>query len=110
MMNRLLYLLRSPSTYPLATFWLIAMVIVPLTVADTIQLNTTLIILTGAALILVVVASHKATVALRVDVEQVHTLVNSQHDDLVARVSQLIDALEVGGVAVPQDPKEGHGE
>jgi hypothetical protein len=39
-------------------------------------------------------------------VRQVHTLVNSQHDDLVQRTDQLTDSLLNAGVAVPDNPKK----
>jgi hypothetical protein len=107
MTSYLMRLVRSPSTYPLATFWLAAMVIVPLTVADIVNLDTGLILLTSTALFLIVIAMRRATIGLRADVEQVHILVNSQHDDLVKRVSQLIKALEMGGVAVPDPGQDG---
>jgi hypothetical protein len=38
-------------------------------------------------------------------VEGVHTLVNSQHDDLVNRVGQLTGTLNDAGVQVPETPE-----
>jgi hypothetical protein len=37
-------------------------------------------------------------------VDGVHTLVNSQHDDLVNRVTQLSGTLNAAGVDIPEPP------
>jgi hypothetical protein len=53
------------------------------------------------------VNQHKIT-DTRVKVQEVHVLVNSQLQAVVARVSQLIEAMEKAGVAVPPN-KNGAG-
>jgi hypothetical protein len=42
--------------------------------------------------------------SMRTELTNVHTLVNSQHSDMVDRIDQLIDALLAAGVDVPRDP------
>jgi hypothetical protein len=42
-------------------------------------------------------------------IKGVHTLVNSQHDDLVNRQDQLTTALQDANVAVPPNGKGGQG-
>lgn len=106
-MNRIVKLLReigeSPSTYPLSTFWLVAIIAVFGLGTGWWSLGTGMVILTGALIFLVVVAFRK-------DIQQVHVLVNSQHDDLLERVTQLTDLLKESGVPVPYPrTKEGSG-
>ena len=106
-MTYLMRVLRSPSTYPLATFYAVAMIVVPLTVANVLRVDISLILLTCVAVVLILVANRRLSMVLRDEISQVHTLVNSQHTDLVERVTQLIDALKEGGVAVPEPKKDG---
>lgn len=40
-------------------------------------------------------------------IEDIHILVNSQHDELVARVEQLIKVLQLADVSVPAPPEKG---
>jgi hypothetical protein len=44
---------------------------------------------------------------MRREVATVHKLVNSQHDALVDRVDQLLDALETAGVSIPDSTTKG---
>lgn len=60
------------------------------------------LVLGGVVTVLAVTASMHREIRL------VHTLVNSQHDELVARVAQLTDTLHAAGVGVPN--KAGGGE
>jgi hypothetical protein len=43
-------------------------------------------------------------VTIRPELHVVHTLVNSQHDSLVARIDQLIKVLLAAGIDIPHDP------
>lgn len=92
-------LLDSPSTYPLTTFWLGAMSLLFAESIGWVTLSAALAALAFLALLLIMVAFRR-------DIAVVHTLVNSQHDDLVARVQQLTDALIDSSVAVPKEPKK----
>jgi hypothetical protein len=40
---------------------------------------------------------------------KVHTLVNSQHDDLVNRATQLTNSLHTAGIEIPQEHPPGSG-
>lgn len=82
--SHLLNVLRSPATYPLTVFWAIAMVVVPMVVAAWLSLNTGLILLSAAALILIVVSYM---VPLRTEVAEMHALV----DDLVTDADEGVD-------------------
>jgi len=50
-----------------------------------------------------VIAVLLITVGISREVHTVHTLVNSQRDELLDRIDQLVAALHKAGVAVPQD-------
>jgi hypothetical protein len=52
------------------------------------------------------VALLTALASMHREVEKVHTLVNSQRDELVARITQLTAALVDTGQRVPTDPAE----
>ena len=91
-------LLDSPSTYPITTYFLGAMGILFAKSTGWINLPTAFVTLGFLALLLILVA-------FRQDLKVVHALVNSQHDDLVARVQQLTDALVDSNTEVPREPK-----
>lgn len=97
-------ILKSPSLYPLGTFWLIAMGIIPAIVADWIKMESGLIILTGVALVLVLIAEHRDTLVLAHSVTEVHELVNSETDRLVNRITELTALLELNRIHVPAQP------
>lgn len=101
-----LYLRRvvtSTAFYPLSTLWVAAMLILSAVVGGALRLDVGLTLLTLSAVLIVVLA-------MRRDVSTVHSLVNSQRDELVTtikemgdRIRQLIVALQEAGVAVPHD-------
>jgi len=90
----------SPSTYPIATFWLGAMGILFAKSISWVNLPTAFVTLGFLAVLLIMAAFRK-------DVSTIHHLVNSQHDDLVDRVQQLTDALLSSGAEVPKPPSKG---
>ena len=59
------------------------MIVVPLAMADKIELGHSLIILTVLAMILILVSEHKDVVLLRRDVAEVHTIVDTLQVDVV---------------------------
>lgn len=89
-----LNLIRSASFYPIGTFWLISMVVLPSIISNWIELDTGLLLLTVTAIALILIAYRRDTVALRKDIRIVY--------------SQLI-AFEESGIAIPTDtnPQEG---
>lgn len=57
------------------------------------------LLLVGVVTALAVMASMQREIRL------VHSLVNSQHDALIARIAQLSDALTAAGATVPTGPR-----
>lgn len=94
-----LSILKSPSTYPLSTFWAGAMVVMVARSQSWLTFAAGAAVLAFLALLLILVAFRK-------DIAVVHVLVNSQHDDLVARVQQLTDALVASDTDVPREPQK----
>lgn len=88
--------------YPYATLWLIAGGVLMAKTAALIDLSSALVILTGLALLVFLIGQRREVRMARAEVAEVHTLVNSQHDDLVDRVAQLIAALRHANVDVPE--------
>jgi hypothetical protein len=82
--------LDSPSTYPIATFWLVATVVLPLVAGQSIALNLAVGILTATATLLVFLAFKR-------DLD----LVRAQHGELVDRVQQLTKALTDDDIPIP---------
>lgn len=99
MTSLMLKILNSPATYPLSTFWVGAMLVLAASSWDLISFAAGAVILGFLALLLILAAFRR-------DIAVVHTLVNSQHDDLVNRVQQLTEALVHGNVAVPREPEK----
>lgn len=103
---------RSVLAKPLTTLYLMASVIVVGASAGWIDRSVAIVVLTFMFLILLTLGLHRenrlASEQVNEQLDTIHTLVNSQHDDLVERVTQLIDSLKQAGVAVPE-PKEKSG-
>ena len=89
--------LQSPATYPLGTFYLGAIFVIPSAVAGRIQPSTALIILTGMLLLLVLISFRKG-------LAEVHDLVNSTNTRLVRRITQLTATLVENNIPVPEEP------
>lgn len=60
-----------------------------------------------ALLLISLIAVMSVQVSMRREVRRVHVLVNSQRDELVARIDQLVRALRAAGVTIPADPAVG---
>lgn len=65
--------IRSASFYPLGIFWLISMGVVPSIVAEWVDLDMGLLVLTVTAGVLVLIANYRDTTALRKDLLVVHS-------------------------------------
>jgi hypothetical protein len=94
---------RTAAFYPVTIVYLAAAVDIAAIAGGAVRLDIGLALL-GLLAVLVVL------LAMRREVGSVHTLVNSQHDALVAtidamsrRIEQLVDALHEAGVQVPHD-------
>lgn len=68
-----------------------------------------LIVMMGFASAVIGLLNQRKIKATAATVQEVHVLVNSQLQAVVARVTQLVDALEHAGVAVPPN-RNGAGE
>lgn len=90
MTSKLRSLLVSPATYPLSAFWLVATVILPLSVDNVLSLDVGVGIMTAVAVALILVAFKR-------DLDSVH----AQHAVLVERVQQLIEALVHEAIPIP---------
>lgn len=94
---------RTATFYPVTIVYIAAIVDLTAVVGGAIRLDVGMVLL-GLLALLVVLLS------MRREVGSVHTLVNSQHDALVAtvramsrRIEELVDALHEAGVQVPHD-------
>jgi len=83
--------------YPLTTFYCAAVLATVGVAQRWFRLDVSIVALTVFAVLLLLLNIRK-------QVLDVHQLVNSQRDDLVERVEQLIDALHTAGVDVPGEP------
>ena len=105
-----LHLWNSILVRPFTTFYVSAFSVIILTSAGKIELGVAMLTLTGMFLILLLLGLHREnqldTKAVKVELTTIHTLVNSQHTELVDRVEQLIRALNNANVAVPAAPKQ----
>jgi hypothetical protein len=86
----------SPAAYPVTIVYLAAAGVLAAIVGRLLRLDVGLALLALVAVLVVLASMHR-------EMSAVHGLVNSQHDDLVARVSQLTAVLRAAGVRVPND-------
>lgn len=91
--------LSVPVVYPVTASYVSAVIVIMGISAHTFTLGYGIAIL-GLTMILIILA-----VMLR-EVFTVHVLVNNQHDDLVARVDQLILAMMAANIEIPEDPND----
>jgi hypothetical protein len=87
---------RSAAFYPVTVVYLAAVLALIGVVGGVLSLEVGLTALGFVAMLVVLVS-------MRGDVGQIHVLVNSQHDALLERVDELLDALHEAGVAAPKD-------
>ena len=97
-----LQVLRSTSFYPLTTFWIGAMIIIALSINDILLSSHAFLSISVLAMVLILIANNKETVAMKKEVSTVYTFVTDQHDDLVKRVIQLLETLEAAGEPIPK--------
>jgi hypothetical protein len=94
---------RSVAFYPVTVVYVSAVVDLAAIVGGAVRLDIGLVLLALLAVVVILLS-------MRREVSNVHALVNSQHDALVAsaesmgdRIDQLIAALNTAGVPVPHD-------
>lgn len=119
------HLLRSSSLYPVWTFWLACVIVVPATGVEWITHGEAVVFLGIVALILVLIAdkrdAHQEAVEVAAElkketravsaelsgkVAQVHDLVNSASEAQDARIQQLIEVIQTHGLDVPPPDEE----
>lgn len=97
---------RSVLAKPLTTLYLIASGVIIAGFAGWIEVAMAIVILTFMFIVLLVLGLYRenklAADKTNNQLEVIHTLVNSQHTDLVERVEQLIHHLQAAGVTVPK--------
>lgn len=98
-MNRYVkHVVHNSSLYPLGTFWLAAMVVVPLTFTELLSHAHGAVILSLTALFLLLVTDrrdeHNRTAALRDQVTEVHDLVVDRADSQDAKIDHLTDVAD----------------
>lgn len=86
---------RATITRPLGTVYILASIMLALSFQNVVYIIGCIVILGFAAVIAIIIS-------MRNELEIVHNLVNSQHDELVNRVEQLTEALEASSVPVPE--------
>lgn len=97
---------RSVLARPLTTLYILASLIIVGASAGWLDRNLAVAVLTFMFLILITLGLHRenriVAEATNEQLSEIHVLVNSQHDDLVERVEQLIQALTDNEVTVPK--------
>lgn len=92
--------LRARALYPTLLAYL-------LTVGVVMAITRGWLTVAGGIVVLGVVSILDVLEQMRREVTVVHELVNSEHTQLVARVDQLIEALDRLGAVVPPNPRGG---
>jgi hypothetical protein len=92
-------ILRSVVFYPVTIVYLAAVITVGFVVESVLRPEVALLGLGVIAMLTVVVTVLQ-------DVQDVHTLVNSQHDDLLVEVAHLKQVLEANHIPVPDTRAE----
>lgn len=103
-MTSLRQYIRRRNVYPITAMY-VGVVGVVMQVASgawSVELGLSLMAILAVGVVLFL--GRRDVRAAQAEVHVIHELVNSQHDDLVARVEQLTRALERAGVRVPSDP------
>jgi hypothetical protein len=99
---------KAPALYPLTAGYASAVVIIMLVASGTVKGNVGIGILGFGTIIILLIsmqyAIHKLS-HLPKEIQEVHHLVNSQTDSLVARIDQLILVLQEAGIQVPPAAK-----
>lgn len=88
--------LRSVAFYTATLTYLSGVAVAFGVAAGWLRFDVGLILFAACAILVVLVATHRS-------VEVVHGLVNSQHDAMVERIDELLDALTAAGVSIPHD-------
>lgn len=88
---------RSVAIRPVTEVYLIGVTMIVLTVNKVLTLSEGIFIFGMTTVVILLTTMYKELV-------QVHTLVNSQHDDLLKRIEDLLDALHANDVEVPGGP------
>ena len=97
-MNRFVQqFLHSPSSYPITIVYLAGL-------ALAITVSEGIVDLSAGIAVLTLVAILAVLIALLREMRVVHTLVNSQRDELLLRIDVLVEALKDAGVAIPPSP------
>lgn len=85
------------SLWQVTVVYVMAVIAIVLVEQGAVGISTSVIVL-GAVTATVIL------VTIRRELHVVHTLVNSQHDSLVARIDQLIEVLLAAGIEIPHQP------
>ena len=97
MINYVRHVLHSSSLYPLGTFWLAGMIVVPATMVEWLDHGHAAMILTAVAGVLVLAATRRddrrEARSLRIEVGHVIEVVDCQREALEARIAVLTAAL-----------------
>jgi hypothetical protein len=106
-MSRFLSVIRnSAAFYPLTTLYIAAVLALEAAVSGLVRLDTAIIGLGIVTVILILASIYREVRYQRAEVKKVHTLVNSQRTELLERIEQLVAALQVAGVAVPETTRD----
>jgi uncharacterized membrane protein len=85
--------------YPLSAFWVASSLAIMGVAQGWFRADLSIIILTLVGILLLLLNMHR-------EVTAVHQLVNSQRDELVERIEQLVHALHMAGAQVPRSHRE----
>jgi uncharacterized membrane protein len=85
----------SIAFYPLTAFWIASSLAVVGVAQGWFRVDLSIILLAVVGILLLLLNMHR-------EVTAVHQLVNSQRDELVERIEQLVHALHLAGAPVPK--------
>lgn len=105
-MNKVVRVFKSYSTYPISTVYLAGVIVAVFISLGWVSLGTGLLILTLAAVIVLLITQSIELRRQTKEILTVHLLVNSQRDELLNRISDLVDTLENAGIALPDREQE----
>jgi hypothetical protein len=87
--------IKSPSTYAITTVYGAGVLLVVAVTRDWVEVEAGIYGLSALTLLAVLITTLR-------EVHTVHVLVNSQRDELLARIGALTEALNAAGVALPK--------
>jgi c-di-AMP phosphodiesterase-like protein len=97
-------ILHAPSLYRQTVSYIASVIVLILVTMDKMRLDVGIVVLGIVAILIVLQSVNQRVQVVSDELDTVHTMVNSSHDEMLDRVDQLIEALSDAGVAIPPNP------